>query len=378
MTGARSGVGSLLALAMMFLSGTGVAAAAWPAFSTTSLTAVSNGPLTSSNPPVTNQGVTLFSTVTSVAGALLPPSGTVEFENGGNPIDGCGAVPLSARSSPPDTVSCATSFAAPASPAQLTAVFNPAQWSFGSGSVSQPESFPILKDSTSTTVTTPDSTPNVDARVTYTALVTPSQAGPLTPSGAVTFADGERPIRSCRSQPLASPSIATCTVRYTTTGHHRITASYGGDGSFNGSRSGVTSMGVQAGGAITATTQWSFYFTPSYTHVLQLIVSGVPSGASIVTKCHGGGCPFTRRTTVNRETKRCGRKGRHRCGIHSTIDLTPAFSHSQLGVGTRITVEITKRGWVGKDYVFAVRSSRSPQIRIGCSAPGRASISAAC
>ncbi len=349
---------------------------------TTSLTAASNAPLTSASPLVTNQGVTLLSTVANspvvASKAAVPPSGTVEFENGGTPISGCGAVQVPAQSSPSVTVTCATSFAASSFPAQLTAVFNPTPGSLLQGSASQPAAFSINKDSTSTTVTTPDSTPNVDGPVTYTALVAPNHAGPTTPGGAVTFVDGGRVIKSCASQPVGSSSTATCTVRYTTTGHHTITAAYGGDDSFNGSSSPATAIGVQPLGTIAATMQWQFDYTPSYTLVQQLTVSGISPGMTVVLKCHGGGCPFAKRNIAIRQPKRCGRKGRHRCGTAGTLDLTSRFGDRRLLAGSRITVEILKPGWVAKDYVFAFRSGRKPGVRIGCTAPGRTAIGAGC
>jgi Bacterial Ig-like domain (group 3)/Invasin, domain 3 len=346
--------------------------------STTSLAATSDGPLTSTTGPVTNQGVTLFSTVTSYAQTVMPPSGIVEFENGGAPISGCGSVQIPVQSTASVTVTCATSFAAPSSPARLTAVFDPSPGSLLLGSASQPAAFSIDKDSTATTVTTPDSTPNVDGPVTYTALVAPTHAGPLTPTGDVTFADGGRVIRSCTSRPVGSSSTATCTVRYPTTGRHTITASYGGDASFNGSSSIPTAIGVQPLGRIAATLDWQFYYTPSYTLVQQLIVNGLSPGVTVVLKCHGGGCPFAKRKIAVRPTRRCGRKGRHRCGTPDTIDLASRFGDRRLLVGSGITVAILKPGWVAKDYIFAVRSSRKPGLRIECTAPGRTAFGVGC
>jgi Invasin, domain 3/Bacterial Ig-like domain (group 3) len=348
------------------------------AASMTSLVSASDAPLTSTNGLVTNQSVMLFSTVTSLAQDVVPPSGTVEFENGGTPISGCGAVQIPVQSTASATVSCAASFAAPSSPARLTAVFNPTPGSLLLGSASQPAAFSIYKDSTSTTVTTPDLTPNVDGPVTFTARVAPSLAGPLTPTGEVTFADGGRVIRSCTGRPVGPSSTATCTIRYRTTGHHMITASYGGDAGFNGSSSPATAIGVQPLGTIAATLDWQFYYTPSYTLVRQLLVNGVFPGVTLVVRCHGRGCPFAKRRIPVRPTRRCGRKGRHYCGTPGTIDLTSRFGDRRLLVGSGITVEILKPGWVAKDYVFEVRPSRKPSVRIGCTAPGSMAIGVDC
>lgn len=367
-------------VAVVAVDGTSVSAATLTqlAPSTTSLTTGSNAPLTGTNTLVTNQGVTLIGTVTSVAGIVVPPSGTVTFQDGGAPINGCAAVPIPSQSTPSVTVTCATSFAAPSSPARVTAVFNPTPGSLLLGSASQPATFSIDKDSTSTTVTTPDLTPNVAGPVTYTALVAPTDAGPLTPTGDVTFADGGRVIRSCTSQPVGSSSTATCTVRYPTTGRHTITASYGGDASFNGSSSTPTAIGVQPLGTIAATLDWQFYYTPSYTLVQQLIVNGLSRGVTVVLKCHGGGCPFAKRKIAVRPTRRCAQKGRHRCATPGTINLTSRFGDRRLLVGSGITVEILKPGWVAKDYIFTFRSSRKPGLRIECTAPGRTAFGVGC
>lgn len=346
------------------------------AASTTSLVAADDGPLTSTNPLVTNQAVTLVSTVTTTAAA--PPAGTVEFENGGTPISGCGAVQIPAGSAASSTVGCSAAFAAPSSPVRLTAIFNPAPGALMLGSASPPTALSIVKDTTSTTVTTADSTPNVDSPVTFTALVTPGDAGPLTPTGDVTFADAGRVIRSCSGQPVAGSSTATCTVRYRTTGRHPITASYGGDDSFNGSSSPATAIRLQPLGTITATMQWQFYYTPSYTRVLQLIVNGASPGATVALRCHGRGCPFAKRNVAVRQTNRCRSSGRRRCATPETIDLTSRFGDRGLLAGSRITVEILKPGWVAKDYVFAVRAGRKPGVRIGCTGPGRTAIGAGC
>ena len=346
--------------------------------STTSLAAAGGGQPASANSLVTNQGVTLVSTVTTVAPTVVPPSGTVEFQNGGTPVSGCGAVQIPAQSSASVAVTCATSFAAPSSPARLTAVFHPTPGLLVSSSASPPDAFSIFKDSTSTTVITPTSTPTVRAPVTYTAVIAPAHAGQLTPTGQVTFADDGRAITSCNREPVAGSMTATCTVRYRTTGRHTITASYGGDGSFEGSNSPGTAIGVQPLGTIAATMQWQFYYTPTYTRVLLLRVNGVSPGETIVLKCHGGGCPFAKRNIAVHRARRCRAKGPHRCDAAGPVDLASRFGGSRLAVASRITVEIARPGWVAKDYVFAVRPRGEPGVRISCTAPGRTAIGVGC
>jgi hypothetical protein len=347
------------------------------AASTTSLAVATNGPVTSTNLPVTNQGVTLVATVTPSPNNVAP-SGTVAFENGGNPIAGCAAVPTPTQSSPSVTVTCGTSFGAATSPVDLTAVFSPTPGSLVTGSASPARSFPINKDPTSTSVTMSGVKAEVAKAVTFVAVVAPSQPGSLIPGGSVQFMDQGQAIGSCSAQPLGTLSTATCTVSYQRLGPHAITAAYGGDAGFDGSTSGPLTVAPQALGTINATMQWTFRYTPMYTQVRTLIVNAAPLGATVLLKCHGRGCPFAKRAIAAARTKRCGDQGRHRCATHGVVDLTRRFRHRHLAPGARITVEIIKSGWVGKYYSFTVRARRRPLVRLACTAPGTTSPGAAC
>ena len=347
------------------------------AASTTSLAVATNGPVTSTSLPVTNQAVTMVATVTT-SPSNVSPAGTVAFENGGNPIAGCAAVPTPTPPSPTATVTCGTSFAAAASPAQLTAVFTPSPGSLVMGSTSAPLSYPINTDPTSTSVTMLGSQANVWRAMTFAAVVTPSQQGSLAPSGSVEFMDHGRAIGSCSRRPLGASSTATCTVSYRKLGAHSITASYGGDASFAGSTSAPVAVALQALGTISAALEWTFHYTPTYTQVRVLVVDAVPFGATVLLRCHGHGCPFAKRVFAAERTKPCGPKGRHRCATHGVIDLTPRFRQRHLLPGARITVEIVKLGWVGKYYMFTMRPRNRPRSRFACTAPGTTSPGAPC
>lgn len=342
------------------------------AASTTSLAVVADGPVTTANLPVSNQAVTLVATVAPTP-SNLPPSGTVAFENGGNPIAGCASVPTPALPGPTVTVTCGTSFAAADSPAKLTAVFSPTPGSLVMGSTSPTQTFAINRDPTTTSVTMLGSRANVATAMSFVASVTPSQQGPLSPAGSVQFMDNGQAIGSCSNQPLGASSTATCTLSYRKLGDHSITASYPGDMSFDGSASAPVTFSLQALGTIDATLQWTFDFTPAYTQVRGLVLDAVPPGASVLLRCQGHGCPFARRVIVASPTRPCGPRGRHRCATHGGIDLTPPLRHKHLSPGARITVEVLKPGWVGKYYMFTVRAGRRPSTRISCTAPGTTS-----
>jgi Bacterial Ig-like domain (group 3)/Invasin, domain 3 len=317
---------------------------------------------------VTNESVTLLAAVTSTQST---PSGTITFANGGIPITGCIAEPITPAL---PAATCETSFAAATSPEHLTAAFTPSAPS-GATSLSGAATVTVDPESTSTSLDAA-TTAVVGASTTYSASVmTPANgSAQVEPTGSVEFLDGGQPIRSCLSQML-SHGGATCSIAYGMTGTHSISARYMGDGNFNGSTSSPRTVSIvapsaRARGMITSTMQWTFYYTPAYTKVLALVVNGVPTGATVRVGCQGGGCPFARHVATATNTNGCRAAGNHACGRHGTIDLTAAFWKRLLRVGTRISVHITRHGWTGKSYTFAMRARRGPLIRIACLAPG--------
>lgn len=328
---------------------------------------------------VTNEPVTLIATVSSTVSGLTV-SGTVTFEDNGVPIEGCANMAV-APNGQSATVACSTSLAA--STASLTAVFSPAADSILAGSVSPSETVTIGPDSTSTTLDA-SSTVDVGAATTYTATVAPpaTRPGPVEPTGSVEFLDRAQPISSCADQPLTN-GAATCTVTYSAAGQHSITARYLGDANFNSSSSPaepVTAaplpIGVQ--GRVTSTVAWTFYYTPSYTKVLNLVVNRVPSGADVLVSCSRRGCPFAHRSSVVSARTRCGKIVRM-CFTHGdSFNITPGFKRRRLPVGTRITVEIIRPNWIGKYYRFTVRAGRGPRVQVACLAPGGSVPGAGC
>ena len=140
---------------------------------------------------VTNEGVTLFAVVSSKAGS---PSGTITFANGGAPIAGCVAEPIT-----PSTLTaiCQTSFAASTSPEQLTAVFTPNAASNVASSTGT-ATVTVGPDSTSTSLDA-SKTVAVGASATYTASVTPpaNRPGPAEPSARLSSSTaGTRSVRA--------------------------------------------------------------------------------------------------------------------------------------------------------------------------------------
>ena len=320
---------------------------------------------------VTNQAVTLAATVTSRAAAGAP-SGSVAFTNAGKPISGCSAVSV-APSGQSATVLCQTSFAAGS--AQLEATFTPAAGSVVLGSSSTGQTLGVARDTPTTTL---DATAEVevDSTTTYTATVAPNAArsGPIQPGGDVEFLDGGQPIQGCSSQRLFGGG-ATCAIKYSDTGTRSITARYLGDTNFVGSSSAAEPVRVTAlptKGMVTATMQWTFVFAPTYTRVANMVINGVPTGASAQVACHGRGCPFAKRTTTIGKPKPCTGKAKrkHTCPIHGRISLKAAFLRRHLRPGAQITIEIRRPRYVGKYYRFTMLSRKQPRVQIGCVAIG--------
>ncbi len=345
--------------------------------SATSVIAVADRPVTNSNPPVTNEGVLLIATVTSLADNSVPSTGTVSFDNGQTPIAGCQSLPSAPPLSGIVSVTCNASFAAASSPADVTAVFSPTAGSLLSGSTSPADEFQVAQDSTSTSLMTA-SPPVIGTPVTYVARVTPGHAGVLVPTGFVRFALDGTTIESCGQQALDASSTATCSVNYDAAGTHTMSASYGGDANFSGSDSVALTESAQPVGTIDASMQWKFLYTRSDTRVLQLIVSRAPVGSRLSISCDGRGCPFRNREVAVPARIRCERSARVSCANARTVNLTQQMSASRLRAHTRLTVGITRPGWTGKAYVFTVRAGLPPKVQIGCVAAGSNRIAANC
>jgi Big-like domain-containing protein len=332
---------------------------------TTSTTGLTVSP----QPSITNQTVTLVSTVTAGPGAV-GPSGTLSFVNGGTPISGCSGIPVSPTGQAV-TVSCQTTF--PASAAQLSSVFAPNPGTAVAGSSSPVDVLSGSRDTTVTSLYVPK-TIIAGEPITFIAQVSPPavRPGPREPTGTVEFFSGRNRIRGCRAQPIG-PTGATCTITYASIGPRVITARYQGDGNFDPSASRPHTGRVIARARITSTMRWSFFFTPTYTRVVGLMLRGANHTRVLVT-CHGRGCPFSRRVVLVNGRTRCKRKVHGRCRQSKRsagpVNLARVFKSRRLGVGTRIAVAITRPGWVGKYYAFTTRPGRVPRVQIRCLPPG--------
>jgi hypothetical protein len=134
----------------------------------------------------------------------------------------------------------------------------------------------------------------------------------------------------------------------------------------------VTSLHTASGavGRLTATMRWTFRYAPSYTQIAALSVEGPALGATIASRCSGKGCPFIVRRIKVRRLKRCRKKSTGHCRAPREVSLERQFHGHNLGVGTRVTVTISRAHDIGKYYRFVVRRRRAPAVTISCVAPG--------
>lgn len=175
------------------------------------------------NPQSFGSSVTFIATVSAVAPGSGTPTGTVTFLDGGSPI-GTGTL-LSGLAT------LATSALAVGNHTITSTYGGDATFIGSTGSLtSNPEV--IDKDGTTVTLTSSQNPSVFGQSVTFTATV----SGSGTPTGTVTFLDGGTAIGAG----TLAGGVTTFATSTLTTGNHTITATYGGDGSFNGGTGALT------------------------------------------------------------------------------------------------------------------------------------------
>ena len=215
------------------------------------------------DPSVVGQPVAVSYTVTSAGGT---PTGNVTVSSG---LDSCTGTVAAGT--------CNITFMT-AGAKSLTATYA------GDGnfttSTSAAVAHQVNKANTTTTITADTPDPSVVGQaVAVTYSVAPVSPGAGVPTGTVTVSDG---TSSCS----ASVAAGTCSITFTTVGNKSLTATYGGDGNFNGSASTpVTAHTVNK--ADTTTTVTSDLPDPSvvgqpvtvnYTVAVQAPGAGAPTG----------------------------------------------------------------------------------------------------
>ena len=181
---------------------------------------------TSQNPATVGQAVTLTA---AVAGAS--PTGTVNFEDGGTTIPGCGSEPVSAG-----VASCTTSGLALGSHSVI-AVYGGD--TFNQGSSSSQLTQTVNQAASTTSLGSSPNPSKLGQAVTFTVTVAGSS-----PTGTVNFEDGAATISGCGAQTL-SGGVATCEISSLAAGAHGITATYGGDADNIGSTASTLTQTIE-------------------------------------------------------------------------------------------------------------------------------------
>ncbi len=191
------------------------------------------------------QPVTLTASVSPAApsGSGLAPSGPVQFYDNGAPLgdpvslDTTGTASLTTTALPITLLCTAPGLfqmcgAGPDD--QITAQYLGNDQYFGSTApTTGAPAIAVLFGQTTTTVTAPSSSSVPNAPVTFTATVSAVAPSQGTPTGSVTFTDGNTLLGSAS----LADGVATFTTSSLAVGANSITASYGGDGDFGHSTS---------------------------------------------------------------------------------------------------------------------------------------------
>jgi hypothetical protein len=133
---------------------------------------------------------------------------------------------------------------------------------------------------------------------------------------------------------------------------------------------------------IDARLSWRANQFASFTVLAGLTLVHVPSGAHVALVCTGAACPLGHYavrvavTQVNckRHHKRCKRTP---APALSNVNLLAPLGGRHLGVGTRLTVTVTKKGTVGAAWTLTIRAGTAPReagptcLAPGSSKPGR-------
>lgn len=187
------------------------------------------------NPSTYGQSVTFTATVSAADAGAGTPTGTVTFKDGASTlgssaVDGTGHASLSTSS---------LSFGNHT----ITANFvGSGGWQDSSGSTGQ-----AVQDGTATAVGTSVSPSTYGTSVTFTATVSPADAGAGTPTGTVTFKDGATTLGSSAVDGAGQATLSTSTLGV---GSHTISADFAGSGGWLNS-GGSTPQSVQDGTSTT-------------------------------------------------------------------------------------------------------------------------------
>jgi hypothetical protein len=192
------------------------------------------------------------------------------------------------------------------------------------------------------------------------------------PAGVpLTYAIVSRPAHGTLGAINQARHSVVYTPRTGYAGHDRFT--YRATDSGGASKPVTAAITVQ-GTLAFALLGFDFNALGSYSQVTSMTASGVPVGTRIAASCRGDGCRLTAKPVTVTNTTACPRKEkrcRHKSRPHTKIaDLTPGLRNTHFPVGSTLTVTMTKRGFIGKAYVFTMHPNRQPTWKASCLAPG--------
>ncbi len=204
-------------------------------------------------------------------------------------------------------------------------------------------------------------------------------SGPVTVTSQVTSAGG-KPVAITAAKKKPKPAkrttkrVTVASSRYSVSTGHRTTITLAlnkrGRALLN-ARYKVPAT-VKVGGTTSATRTVTFSygrvrsgvgytwkFFRSYTVAELLTVTALPDRAKVTLSCHGGGCPFAKKTFALK------RKAKSR-----SLALAAKLKQAHLRPHTTVRVAITAANAVGKVVTFTMVANDDPRVASACLVPG--------
>jgi CSLREA domain-containing protein len=112
-------------------------------------------------------------------------------------------------------------------------------------------------------------------------------------------------------------------------------------------------------GRVRSPVSFTWKFNQGYTVAEQLTITKLPPRAKVLVTCHGGGCPFAKRT-YSLKAKSKVRK----------LELAPKLAQAHLKPKATLQIAITAANAVGKVVRFTMVSNNEPKLAASCLVPG--------
>ena len=123
-----------------------------------------------------------------------------------------------------------------------------------------------------------------------------------------------------------------------------------------GGTSAITNSVTLSYGRLHVSPAYVWVFSQHFSYATKLTLPRLPSQAKTTVTCHGGGCPFFKRTFATPK--------------HGTLNLAPALKHRHLAPHTILQLEITAPNDIAEVVVFTVNTNKQPSEAFRCLPPG--------